>query len=555
MTGVEVLAVVSCVAAIISAYHDGSELVSRIKARRLERKQALEHRPTQDLETSLSLGPVIVKGQYDNDYRRFGERYAQGDQIAREQLKDIIINLQMALLSNLSASLTHDVELDFVTLQIASDNSRVDAVMALCQLYQRLAQAEPLRGHPIVPNLPSGGGSSPLSQTPPDHHLFSYTSTFSSTGSFVGQSSALSTSAPAHPHFNQSEQHNTNTQDARRASGGSSLSLPTRTRSLFSNWRIRTPQRHSHGDQFHIAPVSETEEKPGRMHNDMLEVGMSMFPNPRRRPMLPGRSSQGEYYSPDEVNPWAQTGSEEDSASSIAPERSHDPEAMDVFDPDVWGSVYSERTSERNIPTHARTASSVISGHSSNSSTSGTTLPIPISSGTSMSLYLPCEENNYAGFCKGAWKLQVGLKKKAFSIRMRPAGMYNEIPYWRCSKCCYEGPVRGQSARSTWKYDNQVRVHEPTGIRYRWVFLAKSHFHCKRVPERTDGSVGTFGCIFCCAERRGPAPAFGNLASFMEHLLQHRQMSPGLEALLDRTRCIVGRVAGNSEDFDINLPG
>lgn len=59
---------------VISAYHDGSELVSRIKARRQERKQqALENRPTQDLETSLSLGPVIVKGQYDNDYRRFGE--------------------------------------------------------------------------------------------------------------------------------------------------------------------------------------------------------------------------------------------------------------------------------------------------------------------------------------------------------------------------------------------------------------------------------------------------------------------------------------------------
>lgn len=268
-----------------------------------------------------------------------------------------------------------------------------------------------------------------------------------------------------------------------------------------------------------------------------------------RRPVLPSRS-QGEYYSPDEVNPWAQTGSEEDSASSIA----HDPEAeaMDIFDPDGWGSVYSERTSEGNIPTPIRPASSVISGHSSNSSTSGT---FPISGGPSMTLYLPSEENNFAGFCKGAWKLQVGLKTKAFSIRMRPAGMYNEVPYWRCSKCCYEGPVRGSSARSTWRYDNQVRVHEPTGIRYRWVFLAKSHFHCKRVPEKTDGSVGTFGCIFCCIERRGPAPAFGNLASFMEHLLQHRRMAMGMEALLDRTRCIVGRVAGSSEDFDINLPG
>ncbi|KAL1962457.1 hypothetical protein VTN77DRAFT_9658 [Rasamsonia byssochlamydoides] len=543
MSGAEVLAVVSCVAAIISAYNDGSELVKRIKARRLERKQALENRPTKELETSLTLGPVIVQGQYDNDYRRFGERYAQGDHIAREQLKDIIINLQMALLTNLSMSFTRDVEVDFGTLQIASDNSRVDAVMALCQLYQRLAQAEPLRiapGNPPATNPPTATGYSPLSQSPPEQRL-SHVSTLSSTGSF----STLSTSEPAHSHWNRHEQSTPYTHEARRASGDSTLS--TRTRSLFSNLR---KHRHSTENQFHIPPVTEAAEERNP-HRNRLDAGMSTFPDAHQGRPLPNHSPRG-YYSPDEVNPWAQTDPEEDPASTI-PDRSYASETMEIFDPDGWGSL----TPERSTSAQVRTASSIISRHSSHSSTSGTTLPI--SSGTSMTLYLPCEENNFAGFCKGAWKLQLGLKK-AFTIRMRPSGMYDEIPFWRCSKCCYEGPVRGDSSRrSSWKYDGEVRVHEQTGIRYRWVFLAKSHVHMKRIPEKTDGSVGTFGCVFCCAERHGPAPVFGNLASFMEHLLlRHRQMadsdSPGLEALLDRTRCIVGRVADDSEDFDINLP-
>lgn len=476
------------------------------------------------------------------------QRYALGDHIAREQLKDIVINLQMALLTNLSESLTRDVELNLGVLQIASDNSRVDAVMAMCQLYQRLSQAEPLRITPTsrVSTLSSGMGYSPLSQSPPDHRL-SHVSTMSSTGSFSGPTSPLSTSAPARQGFNRSEPSSPYTQETRRSSGGSSLT--TRPRSFFSSLRNRNSQRYSTGNQFTIPPVTESGEEGDRVLSNRLEVGGSMLFNAHQR-RQPDHGPRGEYFSPDEVNPWAQPDPEDDPDLVLSPFRPDDPERTNIFDPDGWGSLSSERTPERSVSTHGRTASSIISGHSSHSSASGT---LPISSGTSMSLYLPCEENSFAGFCKGAWKMQLGLKK-AFSIRTRPSGVYNDIPFSRCSKCSYEGPVVGEESRSSWRYDDQVRIHRATGIRYRWVFLAKSHFHCKRMPEQTDGSVGTFGCIFCCAEQRRQAPAFGNLASFMEHLLQHRQMAPGMGPLLDRTRCIVGRVASISEDFDINLP-
>jgi hypothetical protein len=37
--------------------------------------------------------------------------------------------------------------------------------------------------------------------------------------------------------------------------------------------------------------------------------------------------------------------------------------------------------------------------------------PMPVQRVESNKLYLPCEENKFAGFCKGAWKLQIGMKK------------------------------------------------------------------------------------------------------------------------------------------------
>lgn len=48
------------------------------------------------------------------------------------------------------------------------------------------------------------------------------------------------------------------------------------------------------------------------------------------------------------------------------------------------------------------------------------------------------------------------------------------------------------------------------------------------------------------------APRFETLDAFMVHLGEHRCMNAA--ALLERTRCVVGRVAGEDEDFDINIP-
>ncbi len=193
------------------------------------------------------------------------------------------------------------------------------------------------------------------------------------------------------------------------------------------------------------------------------------------------------------------------------------------------------------------------------------------------SLTLPTEQQ-LQGFCKGAIKLQSPVpkdQKKAFSVANRPAGLTGTIPFWQCAKCSFEGPcvttipvVPGKKSSKPEKcFDAKVRVSE-TGIRYRWIFLAKSHILLKSLPESQDGSFGAFGCIFCTAEGRqrgwrmaphegggNGAPIFGNVGAFMEHLQMHREegKGPGAEMQV-RARCVIGRIAEAHEDFDINLP-
>ncbi|KAL2001016.1 hypothetical protein VTN02DRAFT_2329 [Thermoascus thermophilus] len=467
-------AVVACVAAIISAYHDGTTLVSRTKERHEGRRtRALPDGPTEALEDSLTLGPLIVQREYDDHHRRCGPRYAHGDPIAREQLKDVLITLQSALLRNLRRLWQHDdAEPDLAALHAASDRCRIDAVVALCQLEQRLAAAAPTLNTSIAPSDSVGRRSSVEPQSP-------------------------------------------RTRERRSSSTGS-------TRRPFSLRGRRSP----------------------RLQSESAEADST--------------TTHGESSSP-----WTQPDPDEDMAM-IVPRPLRIPRKQPGW-PDPSSSSSSSSSSDPN--------------------------PIPITV-IPMALYLPSEANNFAGFCKGAWKLQRGLIHKAFSDEIRPEGMYSTVPIWRCSKCHYEGPMmtisssssssassgssgsksksKSNSTRRTKTFDIRVRVHPPTGIRYRWAFLAKSHLPTGRFlalkaktgpgsGPRNDGSAGSFGCIFCCAERRSAAPTFGHLDRFMEHLLlQHRSMlsmpEAMVEALRARTRCVVGRVARDEEDFDVNLP-
>jgi hypothetical protein len=246
----------------------------------------------------------------------------------------------------------------------------------------------------------------------------------------------------------------------------------------------------------------------------------------------------------------------------------------------------------------SRTSTNTTINHST-ALTSRTSLPIPLT--------LPSDSNSYLGFCKGAYRLQIGLPpRKAFAIETRPAGLYSTFQVWRCSKCRFEGPLSltaglpgcGKKAGKPEKmFDPKVRTSEG-GIAYRWAFLAKSHLTTKETMDGVkDGSFGSFGCLFCCAEGVGRGwvvkeqqgedcvglaevattaegkrkkgakhtstsststsntPVFGSVEGLMQHLQKHRTMewTPGVE-MQGWMKCVVGRIAEPDEDFDINLP-
>ena len=161
---------------------------------------------------------------------------------------------------------------------------------------------------------------------------------------------------------------------------------------------------------------------------------------------------------------------------------------------------------------------------------------------------LPSELNNYAGFCKGAWRQQIGDRKRAMEERVRPGTVYNTTRYWQCKQCKYEGRYIPPKNRKDKPYD--MRIAKLTdGIQFRWEFLFKSHIPASALV--TDPAKGTYGCMFCCAEGRG-TPTFEGVGSFVKHLVEHRDPLPTGEVLY-RMNCLVGRQASAEEDFDVNI--
>lgn len=76
MSGIEVIA---AVAAIVSAFHGGSELLKHIKERRRKSRQAQRQELEEKLQESLVLGEQQIDARYAQDMRDFGDLMRVGD--------------------------------------------------------------------------------------------------------------------------------------------------------------------------------------------------------------------------------------------------------------------------------------------------------------------------------------------------------------------------------------------------------------------------------------------------------------------------------------------
>lgn len=131
MSGLELLAVVGCVAAVVSAYKDGSSLVKELMEKRRKKKalkdaQSQADLSTQGLEQSLTRGSVVVQGRYDHEFQSLGPQeglqFANGDRECMDALKNIIIHLQSQVILNLRHAWSEDTFVDFSALQVRCSN-------------------------------------------------------------------------------------------------------------------------------------------------------------------------------------------------------------------------------------------------------------------------------------------------------------------------------------------------------------------------------------------------------------------------------------------------
>ena len=152
---------------------------------------------------------------------------------------------------------------------------------------------------------------------------------------------------------------------------------------------------------------------------------------------------------------------------------------------------------------------------------------------------------HYNGYCKGAYFLQIGLKKESMKLRNQPSGITGQSYFWACcsSKCCFEGPAVQMSR--TWEFEEHIWT--ASGVRFRWSFLAKSHVPIKK----TKGKLFDYKCLFCEAQKKSSV-VYKGIREFMAHVAEHNGDS-WEEASVHNFKLISGREAGADEIFDINF--
>jgi hypothetical protein len=180
----------------------------------------------------------------------------------------------------------------------------------------------------------------------------------------------------------------------------------------------------------------------------------------------------------------------------------------------------------------------------------------------------PCKKNDYWGFCKGAWDIRNDATKgMRLTTRPGPQGPSNKVSVFQCRHCDFASdPV----TIKPYAIDSSVYVSS-AGTMYRWIFLAKSHIRYNSGGSRLQSSssssvhsassssrhsVGAgyrYGCLFC-SEKARIAVKFNSVQDMMAHIVKDHGEMMGNKVVQLRTRCVYGRLASTSEDFDICVP-
>ncbi|KAL8891151.1 MAG: hypothetical protein Q9215_001747 [Flavoplaca cf. flavocitrina] len=576
----ERITVATCIAAIIRAHSEGADLLAKIRGKRSARSSvqngSVQEISSQELQASLNRGVEVIQSQFGRDASRFGEQYEIGDLLAREGLKDVI-QLQDQMILDLDVQSYQESISDFSGLQHVSDSIQDRVVLLLLQLQQRVIRASPIepanslssswdpyaptnqkQDHKTIrnvkappatvsvqlnahyrelPALPPSNLRNSLEtltheivRSLPEHQECSNMKPSSHDASIkpLPPPPAHKTPSPpmraAEPGLSDGPTQVTNSKSRRIIFG--SLGISRKDPLVSSNNTTRSPESSvlppcsKYATQGNLGPVDASIQGPSDVRANTA-ASISTQDTLERRSQT-GSSSTGDSASisgdhPAESTPWSALANQ-DAKSFVSSSTSHTSEDI----------KFKRRSLKQ--PIAPQTITVITANQDYPSATD----------------LLPSEANKYSGFCKGAWRLQIGDHKKALQERQRPGSMYSAHKFWQCKFCSFEGRLVQQDKKTS-QFDQQIMSAD--GIQFRWVFLFKSHVECKDTNPNPLKSA--FGCMFCCAEGRG-TPSFRGAQALMDHLQEHRIRVPVGEVLYRMNAC-VGDEAPVGADWDINL--
>ncbi|SMQ55082.1 unnamed protein product [Zymoseptoria tritici ST99CH_1A5] len=530
----------TCLDAIIQAFHDGGAIIQKIKKKRAVKRAPP---PPRLLEESIDQAPDGILQEKKRGIARFGQAFEHGDYITIIALQQITIQLQSALLEKLrNAAFDDDHAItDFTYLVDAVDIGRDRTIATLHEFKQRLLNGSssqdaltPIAG-PLTPVMSSSHASNHSLVTP---------SVSSSPRSSLTRLRTNSSTGPVKPNqglqrtWTRDYNHASDEGDASAGADDTQQSHTRRKRSSIMSIFSHKRNVSGNDDKNSIPTVSTPAailEEPDRSKSVTSPTSMA--------------SNTHHAHSHENHPPGKATTEVTDSGATFTYEEWED-NPQEIWGPKVQPPVIARReTTASSIapevlsPSSMHPPTSPILVHRTNSITPNSTSLIPT----------PSPDNDYLGYCKGAWKLQNGDRKALAKGRevepwsRHPSSAAASMQYLSCvtKGCAFRSNIAHADTDVIW---NKVFTFAARGLKLRWPFLAKSHVQQKVVVK----AQYSFKCLFCVF-MGGKSGVYHGMEYYLDHIVdEHRGRALG-DVVLYKTSCINDRVAENEEAFDINL--
>ncbi|EME39858.1 hypothetical protein DOTSEDRAFT_91218 [Dothistroma septosporum NZE10] len=543
--------VAQCLDAITQAFNDGGAIIEKIKRKRAQKRAPP---PPRLLEESIDQAPHEIEKEKQRGFNRFGKTFEEGDAIAVIALQSICIRLQSSLLEKLrNAAFDDDYAItDFTYLVDAADIGRDKTIAALHELKQRLlvaqtpgqrnADIEPVKQQSFKSTSPNSSKSNIV--TPPadpakrdtvQKTLPSEPMRTQTYQSLPSQNQPRSMAPPRH--------HKTWSRDFSHAA-----ELPGEDTTSGADEPAQQAHHRKRSSLLHFLKHNRTHSSEVKDNRQGSVLPAVISEEPVRQ-----LSASGPASAPPQQPPPRTTSQEQvsQSAKFRYEEWEDNPE-------EIWGSKPSleRRETAALAPDQSRDGSSVYSGHG------GHALGPPISPVVthrsnsnphhSTAIVTPNPDNEFLGFCKGAWKLQNGDRKGAMSKKSEvdPWSRHpsaNAAQFLSClqPKCAFRSSFANQNVDVIW---NKVFSFEVKGIKLRWPFLAKSHVQQKVVVKHQY----SFKCLFCVFIG-AQSGVYHGMDYYLEHIVNEHRGRPLGDVVLYKTGCINDRIADDKDEFDVNL--